>query len=409
MNSPERTPERRSMADHWGIEASSTQALSVGVALGGVSTPDEWERVLAWCEHAEAMGMHSVWLPEMHFAEGGATSPLLNLAAIAARTSRLRLATTSLLLPIRAPLQVAEEVACLDRLSNGRVILGLGRGFRAALFSAFGVDPASKRDRFDDALDRILAAWRDAEPGPPTDTPDASKDGAAGMTRPLQRPHPPLAVAAFGRKGLAQAARRGLPYLASPLEPIDLIEENLEHHRELLPEDVSHRDLVVPIMRTVFVSESPEARARVLERLAGETAGGRRGAKLPASIARSLEAPIGDRVLVGGVAEVRDRLARYRERLGLNLLIVRPQIAGAPSVTPREGSTPPSANFSRLQAPLPSSSWSPRTKIRNAMDGRLWDSRMAKWMLWNAQPSATHSLRAASMSTSLTDASSTTL
>src|SRR5690606_20098261 len=82
---------------------------------------------------AEALGYHSFWVPESHFraAQNVQTipEPLMWLAAVAASTERLRLATTSLLLPLRHPLQAAEQVAVLDRLSGGRVILGIGRGY----------------------------------------------------------------------------------------------------------------------------------------------------------------------------------------------------------------------------------------------------------------------------------------
>src|SRR5512145_2191338 len=112
-------------------------------------------------EIAEGLGYVSFWLPESHFGDAGAIpAPLLLLAAVAARTTRLRLATTSFLLPVRHPIHVAEEVAVLDRLSEGRVILGVGRGFRGALFAAFDVPAAEKRDRFEANLRLIQDAWR---------------------------------------------------------------------------------------------------------------------------------------------------------------------------------------------------------------------------------------------------------
>lgn len=311
----------------WGIDG-----FALGISLAGATAPDEWRRGLRWVDWAERQGLHSVWLPEMHFAPGGNTSPLLCLSAFAARTRRLRLATTSLLLPIHPPLRVAAEVAALDHLSGGRVVLGLGRGFRAPLFAAFGIDPATKRDRFDDALDVILAAWDGRST--PSVSPHPAGAGArdprpAPDARPLQRPHPPLAVAAFGRKGLAQAARRGLPYLASPVEPFEQIRENLALHRDDMPEDAAPGRRVVPVMRTVFVSEDDGAVARVLSAQAGETRLPRAEQRLPRAIARAVRAPLEQRVVAGGVAEVTDRLARYRDELGVNLLVVRPQLGGA--------------------------------------------------------------------------------
>ena len=314
----------------WGL-ADSAPALAI--SLGGASTPGDFQALLDWVDRAEALGLHSVWVPEMHFAPGVTPSPLVLLAAFAARTRRLRLGTTSLLLPIRPPLRTAEEVAALDRLSGGRVLLGLGRGFRAPLFHAFGIDVATKRDRFDAALDVMLARWA----GRPVDLSstlfaaeaDPGSESAPDGARPHQRPHPPLAVAAFGRKGLMQASRRGLPYLASPLEPLGLIAENLERHRESLPDSVDPAALVVPVMRTVYVAESDEEAGRVRDALEREAQGNRSGGPVPAAIARAAEAGVDERSVVGTRNEVLDGLARYRERLGVDLLVVRPQVGAA--------------------------------------------------------------------------------
>lgn len=313
--------------------------VSLGISLGGVSTGPEWQNLLGWVDRAEALGLHSVWIPEMHFAPGVATSPLLVLAACAARSQKLRLGTTSLLLPIRPPLRVAEEVAVLDRLSGGRVILGLGRGFRAPLFQAFGIDASTKRDRFDAALDLMLARWagRDVDLA---ETPfelaeDSGAADGATSALPHQSPHPPLAVAAFGRKGLLQASRRALPYLASPLEPLALIAENLAFHRENLPAGVDAKQLVVPIMRTVYVAASDTEAARVYGALEKEMNAGPPRGRLPAAIARAAEAAVEERAVVGQRDEVIDRLSRYREQLGMDLLVARPQV-GATSQTERE-------------------------------------------------------------------------
>jgi alkanesulfonate monooxygenase SsuD/methylene tetrahydromethanopterin reductase-like flavin-dependent oxidoreductase (luciferase family) len=286
--------------------------LSLGLALGGPSRsrlgrPDS---ALQWIDRAESLGLHSAWVPEMHFAPGVTASPLLLLAAYAARSRRLRLGTTSLLLPIHDPDRLASEIAALDRRTGGRLSLGLGRGFRRPLFEAFGVDAAAKRDRFDAALDRILERWR--------------RDYA-----PRQVPHPPLAVAAFGPKGLAQAARRGLPYLASPVEPIDQIEENQARHAEGLPDSTDAASLPVPIMRSAFVAADDREAARVRASLESEARGVR--GRVPASLARAAESDLHDRVLVGTASEVRDRLARWCERVAIDLLIVRIPEAGLES------------------------------------------------------------------------------
>jgi alkanesulfonate monooxygenase SsuD/methylene tetrahydromethanopterin reductase-like flavin-dependent oxidoreductase (luciferase family) len=249
------------------------------------------------------------------------------LAALAARTRRLRLATTSLLLPLHHPLRVAAETATLDALSGGRLWLGLGRGFRAAAFAGFEVEAASKRDRFDEALDALLAAWSGEEVSL-GGAHFAAREGArlALGLRPVQRPHPPLVVAAFGRKGLLQAARRGLPYLASPLETLATLEENYALWREQrwgnVPPAVS-----APVMRTAFVAASDAEARRVRESLVGETRV--IPANAPPALVRAAGGAALERVLVGTASEVRDGIARYRERLGMDLLIARSEVAGA--------------------------------------------------------------------------------
>jgi alkanesulfonate monooxygenase SsuD/methylene tetrahydromethanopterin reductase-like flavin-dependent oxidoreductase (luciferase family) len=221
--------------------------IRLGLALGGPTDAASWRATIDLAAWADAHGFDSIWVPEGHLRGGATSAPLVALAAIAARTTRVRLGTTSLLLSIHAPARIAAEVATLDQLSAGRVILGVGRGFDPAMFRAFGIDPREKRDRFDDALDAILAAWR--EP--------------AADVVPVQSPHPPIWVAAFGPKGLAQAARRGLPYLASPIESLDAIAENYAAHAALLPSHVHAASLAVPVMRTVHVAADDAEAARV--------------------------------------------------------------------------------------------------------------------------------------------------
>lgn len=309
--------------ERWGVEG-----LAFGIAIGGVANRKEWERTLGGVDDAARRGVHSVWVPEMHFVPGACSTPLLNLAAIAARAPKLRLATTSLLLPLAHPVEVARTIATLDHLCGGRLILGLGRGFPKPLFNAFEIDPTSKRDRFDDCLEVVLKLFAGQPIDEAASTFHQIDDPAAlGNIAPRQLPHPPLAVAAFGRKGLAQAARWGLPYLASPMEPFELIEENLAFHRSEMTSGAKPEDAVVPIMRTVFVSEDARVLARVHAKLEAE----RRppSLKLPKAIARAAEAPVHERVVVGTRNEVLEKLARYREDLGMNLLVGRPWIGGA--------------------------------------------------------------------------------
>jgi alkanesulfonate monooxygenase SsuD/methylene tetrahydromethanopterin reductase-like flavin-dependent oxidoreductase (luciferase family) len=309
-------------------EPAASGALRLGLSLGAPSTPPGWRRAFALAARADALGLHSLWLPEHHFDVGATSAPLAALAALAVRTQRVRLATTSLLLPLHHPLRLAAEIASLDALSNGRALIGLGRGFRASVFAAFGVETSGKRDRFDESLDAMLAAWsgeRVELSGPHF----AAKPGESLRLAlaPVQRPHPPLVVAAFGKKGLQQAARRALPYLASPLESLATLEENYalwEAERTGEPPPGTPR---VPVMRIAYAAGSDAEAARVMEALRGDALAAARRA--PPALARAASEPIRARAIVGTAAFVCDELARYRERIGMDLVVARTEVPGA--------------------------------------------------------------------------------
>ncbi len=259
---------------------------------------------------AEAWGYRSFFLPESHFLETASIpDPLLVLAAVAAQTSELTLGTTSWLLPIRQPLLAAEQAASLDQLCRGRLVLGLGRGYQRGMLEAFGVNSADKRDRFDEVLAAMKAAWA-----------GAPVEGQPVFPRPLQQPHPPLWVAAFGPKAIAQAGRLGLPYFASPVESLDELLGNYARHEDALAQHGNGGEILRPIMRTVFVAEDPKRVGLVREKLAA----------LPAPPFRRGPQPAPeDWCLLGTAAEVSEQIARYHNSLNMtHLVAVRPRVPG---------------------------------------------------------------------------------
>ncbi len=258
---------------------------------------------------AEGWGYDSFWLPESHFGADSIPEPLMLLAAAAAGSTRIRLGTTSLLLPFRNPLQAAEQVAVLDRLSGGRVILGVGRGYAPRLLRAFGVDPRHKRALFQASLLQMMQAWR----GEPVLVAGLGDDGVVLDPLPVQKPHPPVWVAAFGPKALTQAGDLGLPYLASPVEPLDVLEDNYRRHCAAAAQARRPLPTEVPVMRVVFVTDDGPETARV--RAALEAASTRRPGGAPAG-------PVEGWSIVGEAGYVAERVAEYRQRLGMTHLIV---------------------------------------------------------------------------------------
>lgn len=102
---------------------------------------------------ADELGFDTVWLAEHHFSHYGvAGSPLLMGAAIAERTNRIKIGTAVLVLPFYNPLRLAEEIATLDVISQGRLIIGCGRGYQPIEFNGFGIDPGEARDRYNEVI-----------------------------------------------------------------------------------------------------------------------------------------------------------------------------------------------------------------------------------------------------------------
>jgi alkanesulfonate monooxygenase SsuD/methylene tetrahydromethanopterin reductase-like flavin-dependent oxidoreductase (luciferase family) len=284
------------------------------------TTPWSWgalasaDTLCAQAETAEALGFDSFWLPENHFGERSAIpSPLILLAAVAARTQRIALGCTSYLLPIRPPLLAAEDVAVLDQLCGGRLILGVGRGLSGAMFKAFEVDSKDKRKLFQANLDIMRRAWR----GEPV----AMDENGAPICLaplPLQQPSPPIWVAAFGPLALRQVAGLGLPYLASPIETLTVLEENYQrYHREVAASGLPSVR-TIPVMRSVFVTDDGALAARV--RAALKVA-------VPVSL-RGTDSTVDDWAIVGDRQYIHEKMSEYISRLGISHLIVRAGISG---------------------------------------------------------------------------------
>jgi alkanesulfonate monooxygenase SsuD/methylene tetrahydromethanopterin reductase-like flavin-dependent oxidoreductase (luciferase family) len=113
---------------------------------------------------AEQLGFDSVWISEHHFLDDGYCPSLLAVAAhVAARTSRVRIGTSVLLLPFHDPLRVAEDAATVDILSGGRLDLGVGLGYRSEEFEVFGFPRRQRPSRFEENL-TILRRALSGEP-----------------------------------------------------------------------------------------------------------------------------------------------------------------------------------------------------------------------------------------------------
>jgi len=112
-----------------------------------------YARTIEQIVYADQLGYDSIWISEHHFVEDGYCPSVLAMAAhVAAKTSRVRIGTSVLLLPFHDPLRVAEDANTVDILSGGRLDLGVGLGYRAEEFAAFGVPRRQRPSRFEENL-----------------------------------------------------------------------------------------------------------------------------------------------------------------------------------------------------------------------------------------------------------------
>ena len=190
---------------------------------------DRLLEVVRLAEVAEAAGLSALWVAEHHFHSGGVSpSPPVLLAALGARTHRLRLGSLVSVLPFHRPIELAEQYAMLDHLLGGRLNLGVGSGYIPLEFDGFGVDPTRKREMFDRALDTMLAAFEGKEV--------RSEGRGAQPVRlnvlPVQRPHPPLWVAVQRREAIPFVARRGASVALVPYATLSSMSELAEEARE---------------------------------------------------------------------------------------------------------------------------------------------------------------------------------
>jgi alkanesulfonate monooxygenase SsuD/methylene tetrahydromethanopterin reductase-like flavin-dependent oxidoreductase (luciferase family) len=177
---------------------------------------------------AENLGFDSVWVAEHHFANYGlCPAPAVLLATIAQRTEKIRLGPAVCVLPFHDPVKVAEEYAVLDVVSGGRLDFSVGRGYLAHEYAGHLVDREESQGRFDEALEVIELAWK----GEPFEYAGCFHryPRIALNTLPLQRPAPPIAIAALSPATYARIGAQGYNLVAVPyiLEDISALKDLL--------------------------------------------------------------------------------------------------------------------------------------------------------------------------------------
>ncbi|MFO1282376.1 MAG: LLM class flavin-dependent oxidoreductase [Burkholderiales bacterium] len=289
---------------------------------------------LACLRYARDHGWDSAWAGQ-HFLTDSLSQlqPVPYLARLAAESGHLRLGLAAQLLSLLNPLVVAEEIASLDVISGGRVVYCAGLGYRKVEDEALGAW-GSKVERFERNLEVVTALWRGESVD--CDLPWCRLAGARLATLPVQRPRPPVWIAANSDAAVRRAARIGDAWILNPHARTSEIARQLPVFREerrrlgLAPAEE------VPIIKEVYVGRTREEAVRLcrphLERKYGAYVDWGQDKVLPAddTFTAAFEELARDRFIIGGPDDCVEAIGRLERELGATHLIMRMQTPGMP-------------------------------------------------------------------------------
>jgi alkanesulfonate monooxygenase SsuD/methylene tetrahydromethanopterin reductase-like flavin-dependent oxidoreductase (luciferase family) len=291
--------------------------------------PAEWQR--PWAEvyrelldqaaFAEELGFDSVWLTEHHFVDDGYTpAPVSLMAALAMATKRMEISTDILLLPLYHALRLAEELATVDIISNGRAMCGIGMGYREVEFEAFGTSRRQRVGRTEEGIAVLRGAWGD---GPFSfEGRHYSLDNVDVTPKPVRPGGLPLWLASASEPAARRAARLGLHLLPQG----DRRTAYLPWLDELQKLGRNPADYRIGLIKSAFVADDrsdPEWR-RVAEReryRGASYAPWIRAANFAAPSLDSPPEPIDQSWFVGSPDYLVDAIGRFREFLPVTELM----------------------------------------------------------------------------------------
>ena len=203
----------------------------------GRSDTEAFDEGMAQVDAAERHGLDAMWLAEIHFAPERThlSAPLPIAAAIAARTSRMKIGIAVQVLPLSHPLRLAEEAATIDQISHGRLIYGIGRSGVVRTYEDYGIAYSESRERFAETLDILKQAW--TEPRFSHSGKYYSFDNVAVTPKPYQKPWPELRMAAATPETFPQIGKLGLPiFVAVRQGPFVQLAEHIKAYRQAYAE-----------------------------------------------------------------------------------------------------------------------------------------------------------------------------
>lgn len=292
----------------------------------GESLASLHEAALEEAAEADRLGFTSLWLSEHHFQTlSTVPNPAVLLAAMAQRTQTIRLGPATAVLPLRSPIQVAEDYALVDVLSGGRLNMGVGSGSQSTEFAPFGIDFELRKELYSENLASIRKRW------------EAAVRGEIGPNSlnvaPIQSPAPPVYVATMDEDTAYQIGLAGdsmLTLIPPPSDGLDKIAARVHAHAKGLKEAgqaEGRAESIVMVFAHVAETEA-EVRATVvpaLSRLMLAMA----GAELPDANAFYEQMRQNDAGLFGTPTEVGQQLQRLAD-LGVGHVAFVSRFGGMP-------------------------------------------------------------------------------
>jgi probable F420-dependent oxidoreductase len=194
---------------------------------------DPYERIYEMCQEAETLGFDFATFTHHRFSPDRPhiSQPFVLMSAIAARTKRLKLITTIFILPLYHPLEVAEMVASLDQVSSGRVVLGVGAGYRQYEADAVELPYEQRISRMTESIHVLREAWTKERAS--FHGRHYNFDDVAVVPKPVQQPRPPIWIGAMEPKPIARAAEIADGWIAPSLQTMPVLQERSARYREL--------------------------------------------------------------------------------------------------------------------------------------------------------------------------------
>ena len=228
-------------------------------ARPGYSQRDIFNESFEHVDQAESMGLDGVWLSESHFnpVRSVMSSPLMVASAIAGRTKRLKIGTAVHIIPLGNPLRMAEEVATLDHVSQGRFEYGVGRSGLPGSYEGYGMAYAESRQRFYEYLNIMNRAWTNERFSYSGDY--YSYDDVCLTPKPFQQPHPKIRVAATTSDTFETLGTLGYPIFIG-VRSLDMfqVKEQVDAYKKAWNGAGHEGPIDVSLRVPVYVSESKD-------------------------------------------------------------------------------------------------------------------------------------------------------